>query len=187
MSQDLALIPQFIIQRGNKLEENILSVLLGAIGLSLLAQIAIPLPWTPVPITGQTFGVSLIALMWGRKRAMATFVSYLGLGALGLPVFALGKSGLSIGPTTGYLVGMAAATYWIGTLSDMGWTKTWWRSYLAAFSGSVLIFIAGVVGLSLFIPNSHLWTAGVLPFLPGDLIKTLLSSYLAFQAGKNFH
>lgn len=185
MIQELALVPQYLIQRGNRIQENILSILLGVLCLSLLAQITIPLPWTPVPITGQTFGVALIALILGRKRATATIFSYLALGTIGLPLFAMGKSGFSIGPTTGYLVGMAVATYWMGTLSDWGWTQTWWRSYLAAFSGSLIVFLCGAIGLSFFIPSRDLWSAGVLPFLPGDFLKTLLSSFIAFQAQRS--
>lgn len=151
-------------------------------GLSLLAQIAIPLPWTPVPITGQTFGVALTALIWGRKRATATILSYLALGTLGLPIFAMGKSGFSVGPTTGYLAGMVLATYWMGALSDLGWAKTLGRAYVTSFSGSLIIFFCGVVGLSLFIPSKELWSAGVLPFLPGDFLKSLLASFIAVQA-----
>lgn len=185
MTQELALVPQFIIQRGNKIQENILSVLLGVCGLSLLAQIAIPLPWTPVPITGQTFGVALLALLWGRKRAMAAIVSYVTLGGLGLPIFALGKSGFALGPTSGYLFGMMIATYVMGTLSDRGSTKTWLRSYVTALCGSVIIFTCGILWLSMFLPTKELLSAGLLPFLPGDLLKTLLASFIAFQSGKS--
>ena len=184
MTCELALVPQYLVQRGNKAAENVLSICLGVVFLSLLAQIAVPLPWTPVPITGQTFGVSLTALLWGRKRSSAIILSYLLLGGLGLPIFAMGKSGFSIGPTMGYLVGMAVAAYWMGTLSDWGWTKTWLRSYLTALLGSVIIFSSGVMLLSVFIPAKDLWSAGVLPFLPGDFFKTLLSSFIAFQTQK---
>ncbi len=181
MNTELALVPQYIIQRGNRTLENILSVVAGVLFLSLLAQVAIPLPWTPIPITGQTFGVVLIALIWGKKRGVSTILSYLSLGAFGLPIFAMGRSGLSLGPREGYLIGMVVATYWMGTLSDKGWTKTWWRTYLTAFSGSLIIFSFGVLGLSFFIPARDLLTAGVLPFLPGDFIKTLLATSIAFQ------
>lgn len=182
MTQELAFVPQYLIHRGSKTLENILSILVGVTGLSLLAQIAIPLPWTPVPITGQTFGVALVGLMWGRKRGVTVLLTYLGIGALGLPVFAMGKSGISIGPTVGYLVGMVFASYWIGLLSDLGWTRTFLRSYYAAFSGSVIVFSCGIIVLSFFIPSKNLFAAGVLPFLPGDFIKTLLASFIAYKA-----
>ena len=183
-SLELAPISQFIISRGNKAKENILAVAIGIVLLSLLAQVAIPLPWTPVPVTGQTFGVSLMALLWGRKRAFSVILGYLFLGGIGLPIFALGKSGLSFGPTIGYLIGMALAAVWMGTLSDRGWTKTWLRTYLVALSGSVIIFSCGVFCLSFFLPFKNLLITGVLPFLPGDLIKSLLASYIAFKSQK---
>lgn len=185
MTLELALIPQYLIQRGNKTLENVLSVMCGVAGLSLLSQIAIPLAWTPVPITGQTFGVYLVALLWGRKRGLAVILSYLAIGAVGLPVFALGKYGLSFGPTSGYLVGMVLATYWIGMLSDLGWTKTYLRTYLAAAAGSLVIFACGNIVLSFFIPLKALLAAGVLPFLPGDVIKTSLASYIAYKFQKS--
>lgn len=144
--------------------------------LSLLAQVSIPLPWTPVPITGQTLGVALVALSWGRKRALAVMMSYIAVGAVGLPVFALGKSGLAVGPTMGYLVGMIFASYLVGYLADKGFTKTFGRALLAAYTGSIFIFGFGVLGLSFFIPNEQLLIAGVLPFLPGDLIKNLIAA-----------
>ncbi len=181
MTQEQALIPQFITQRGNQTLDNILSVVSGVFVLSLLAQIAIPLPWTPVPITGQTFGVALTALMWGRKRGCAVVLAYLGVGAIGLPVFALGGSGFSFGPTTGYLIGMVFASYWMGYLADTGYTKTFWRFWFAALSGSLVIFLSGVFVLSFFIPTRDLVTSGILPFLPGDFFKTLLSSSIAYH------
>lgn len=180
--QNQALVPQLIFERGNKILDNIGSVAAGVVAISLLAQLTITLPWTPVPITGQTFGVAVVSLMWGRARAVMTTLSYLSLGALGLPVFAFAKSGFSVGPTMGYLLGMVVASYWMGSLADQGWTKTFWRSWLAAFSGSLIVFSCGVYVLSYFIPKENLFIAGVLPFLPGDIIKTLLASFLVFRS-----
>lgn len=181
MSQELSLVPQYITLRGNKTLENIFCVLLGAFLLSLLAQISIPLSWTPVPITGQTFGVSLLALTWGRKRGLAAMVCYLCAGAIGFPVFAAGASGISFGPTLGYMVGMVFATWWVGWLSDSGWTKTFLRTYLATVSGSVIIFSCGAVVLSFFLPAKDLLVAGILSFLPGDFLKSMLASLITFR------
>ncbi len=111
---------------------NLVTVGVGVGLLSLLAQVAIVLPWTPVPITGQTFGVTLMSLLWGRKRGLAVIVSYVLLGALGLPVFALGKSGLSVGPTLGYLFGMIFAVYFMGTITDRGWCSSFLKTYLTS-------------------------------------------------------
>ncbi|MBL7544187.1 MAG: biotin transporter BioY [Bdellovibrionaceae bacterium] len=179
-----ALVPQILLARGNRTIENVVSVFLGVMVLSVLAQIAIPLPWTPVPVTGQTFGVAFMSLLWGRRRGLAVVLSYIALGAFGLPVFALGKSGFMFGPTMGYLVGMVVASYWMGLLSDWGWTKTFFRSYLAAASGSLITFCFGALVLSTFVPSGTWFIAGVLPFIPGDIIKTLVASYLAYQTQK---
>lgn len=184
MIQEFAPVPRYLVRRGNKVHENILAIGLGVVGLAALARIAIPLPWTPVPITGQTFGVTLLALTWGRSRGVATVLAYLLLGAAGAPVLAGGDSGISFGPTFGYMIGMIVSAAWIGTLVDRGWTKTFLRTYLAAASGSVLIFLFGVAGLSAFVPARELFVAGVLPFLPGDFVKTLLASVIAFRSAK---
>lgn len=184
MTQDQALIPVLISDRPKKLLANFASVLIGTAGLALLAQISLPLPWTPIPITGQTFGVALIALTWGRKRALAVLLSYLAIGAMGLPVFAQAKTGLVVGPTTGYLVGMVIASFVMGALADKGWTKSFARTYLAAFIGSMITFSCGLFVLSFFIPYEQILIAGLLPFIPGDLIKTLAASALAYNGRK---
>lgn len=188
MTAEYALVPQYLARRNaegsQRVLENILVVGLGVLLLSGLAQIVIPLPWTPVPITGQTFGVALTALMWGRKRALAIILNYVLLGAMGLPIFAIAK----LGPTVGYLVGMVFSAYAMGALADLGWTKTFGRTYCAGFIGSMITFICGVIGLSFFLPTSgadrlaELLTAGLVPFLPGDFIKTLLASTIAYRA-----
>ncbi len=182
MLQNQALIPQIILKSENKFLYNILSIFSGVFLMSLLAQVTIPLPFTPVPITGQTFGVSLTALLWGRNRGCITLASYLALGALGLPVFAMGKSGLFLGPTTGYLIGMFFASYAMGALADLGWTKSFSKTWLAAFCGSIITFAFGLFGLAFFIPKQQLLMAGLIPFLPGDIIKTLFASALAWRS-----
>lgn len=151
----------------------------GVVALSLLAQIALPLGFTPVPLTGQTFGVYLIALLCGRKLGGAIVASYLAVGFVGLPVFAGAASGLSFGPTLGYLVGMLVASQAVGYLADRGWTKSFGRAWLAAVAGSVCVFTMGLAVLSAFVPADALLISGFLPFLPGDLIKTTLAASIA--------
>src|SRR5690242_2967503 len=111
MTPSQAIVPVLIDRTKTRWLSEALAVFGGVALLSALAQVVIHLPWTPVPITGQTFGIALLALSWGRKRAVAAMVSYLAIGALGVPVFALGQTGLSFGPTMGYLVGMLFATF----------------------------------------------------------------------------
>ncbi len=174
-----ALIPQIISKAERKTLSDFISIIAGVAVLSLLAQIIIPLPWTPVPITGQTFGVTLVALSWGRKRALAVLLLYMALGGFGLPVFAAGKSGLLLGPTLGYLAGMVCSSYVVGYLADKGFTRTFKKSLIAAFCGSALVFLFGLIGLSFFVPFEALMAAGLLPFIPGDIIKNTLAAYLS--------
>ena len=184
MHSSQAVVPQTIIQLSNKVLACVLSIIIGVGVLSLLAQLKIVLPWTPVPITGQTFGVALLALLWGSRLSLATFMTYLTIGFLGAPIFAGGLSGLLIGPTFGYLVGMLLASFVVGRLSDKGWSKSFPKALGAAYVGSTIIFSCGVLGLALFLPSEKLFLAGVAPFLLGDLIKNLLAAYSVSKISK---
>lgn len=173
-----ALIPQLLHKNINLsgLAGHFFAVTFGVLLLVVLSQLAIPLPWTPVPLTGQTLGVLLISLWGGRRFAPVCFTVYLGLGAAGAPVFALGGAGFVLGPTTGYLLGMALASFLVGHLADLGWGKTFFKRFLAGLLGITLILGMGVWGLSFFIPNKMLLMTGLLPFLPGEIIKVFIVS-----------
>ena len=185
MKNSQALVSRFVVSRGNQLTYNLAAIASGVVVLSLLAQVSLPLPWTPVPITGQTFGVALIALMWGFKRGFASVLSYLLLGAAGLPIFAAAKAGIG-GPTTGYLFGMLAGSIVMGYLSDIGWTKSFKKTLLASYLGSVCVCTFGIVGLSFFMPREGLLVAGLYPFLLGDLLKNTMAAMLVTQSEKVF-
>ncbi|MNL18170.1 Biotin transporter BioY [compost metagenome] len=185
MILEQSFVPGIILKNGNKISHNLAATLIGSSAIALLAQISIPLSFTPVPITGQTFGVALISLLWGKWRGVAAVTTYLILGFSGVPIFALGKSGWSFGPTSGYLVGMIAAAFLMGTLSDRGWTKKLWRTWLAAFLGSCVTFSFGVLVLSLYVPKESLLIAGVIPFVPGDLVKTLMACFIVRQVSQS--
>jgi biotin transporter BioY len=98
------------------------------------------------------------------------------LGYLGVPVLAAGKAGLVLGPTFGYLVGMALAVCVVGGLSESGFAKGFWRSLLSAYVGSILIFAFGLLGLCYFVEGEALLVAGLYPFLIGDLIKNVAAA-----------
>lgn len=159
--------------------------------IALLTRLVIHLPWTPVPITGQTFGVALMALMFGRNRAAAVVAGYLVIGAVGAPIFAGGVGGaaaLTLGPTLGYLLGMLLAAPMVGALADLGATKNFFRAFGAAVCGSLIIFTCGLVGLSHFLPNlslSALLAAGLWPFLAGDLVKNVLAASIATRVTRS--
>jgi biotin transport system substrate-specific component len=172
-------IPSLIQDSKHEIYYKLATIFFGVLGLSVLAQVAIPLPFSPVPITGQTFGVTLMALLFGRKLSVYTICAYLFLGGFGLPIFAMGRFGLSFGPTTGYLVGMFFSAIWVGYLADKGFSKKLHLAFLAGLSGSILVFTFGIIGLAYFIPSANLMTIGLIPFLPGDLIKTTFAATIA--------
>jgi biotin transport system substrate-specific component len=155
--------------------------------LALCAHIVIPLPWTPVPITGQTFGVLLVAVLLGARRGALAVILYLIEGAAGLPVFQpLGASGVLrfAGPTGGYLMAYPFAAFVTGWMSARASSAA---SHLTAavragllagalIAGEIVIFFGGCAWLA---SGLHLgWrqavTLGALPFLPGELIKMAL-------------
>ncbi len=153
---------------------DVILILLGAVFVAVLAQIEIPLPFTPVPITGQTFGVLLVGAALGSKRGAASLVSYLALGLFGLPFFAGGAHGLDvlIGATGGYLIGFVIAAYVIGLLAERGLERSMRTSVIPFLVGTVIIYVCGVAWLAVFLGSfSKALAAGLLPFLIGDAIK----------------
>ena len=146
-----------------ELLKNILLVLSGVIFLSVMSQVVIPLPFTPVPISLGTFGVTLMALLYGRKLGTATVLSYVAAGSLGAPIFAGLIAGSLFSPTGGYI---------LGYLSDKGVTKSYLKTILSLMLSSAIILTLGAFVLSLFMPGKNAFIIGVLPFLPGDAIKS---------------
>lgn len=164
------------------------AILAGVILLAATAQIVIPLSWTPVPITGQSFGVLLLALLWGRHRALGAVSVYVSFGFLGLPVFAAGAAlPMLIGPTTGYLLGMVLAAFVVGMLADHGWAKNYFSAFFAAILGTLLILICGILGLSFWAlpPETSLLAAGFWPFVPGGILKAAVSAGIAARVSKS--
>ncbi|MEK6554185.1 MAG: biotin transporter BioY [Bdellovibrionota bacterium] len=153
--------------------KSLITVSIGVVAMALLSQVAIPLPGTPVPLTGQTFGVVLIALLMGSTLGSLTLVSYFTLGLFGAPIMAMGKSLTVIGPTSGYLVGMVLAAYIVGAISDRGFGRTFWSAFTVSFFAGAFIIFTGALGLRFFMPDSTVLAAGVIPFIVGDVIKSL--------------
>lgn len=142
------------------------------------AYLSFNLPFSPVPITAQTFGVLLVAMALGRVRGCAVVLAYLAEGAAGLPVFAGGKAGLVAlaGPTGGYLIGFLVATVLIGWLADRGWDKGYLKSVAAMTLGTTAIFVSGLTQLALFVPAASVPALGFWPFVPGAIIKISLAA-----------
>lgn len=160
---------------------NLVVCLVGVAVITLCAQITIMLPFSPVPITGQSFAILVIGSSYGFKRALVTSLSYVGLGALGLPVFSGGKFGLLAlsGPTGGYILGFIIAASVMGLLGDMGKDRNL-KSSLGLFAlGHIVIFIFGILWLSNFVPSSVLLAKGFFPFIPGLILKTILAGFFS--------
>lgn len=145
------------------------------------ASVAVPLPWTQVPMSLQPLFVLLAGCLLGAGAGAAAMAAYLGLGALGAPVFALGGAGLPwlLGPTGGYLFAMPAAAWIVGSIGgrDPGVA----RQLLALTAGMCALYVGGVAQL-LLVTGQDLRSVialGVLPFLLGDLTKILAALLLA--------
>ncbi|MCI0595450.1 MAG: biotin transporter BioY [candidate division Zixibacteria bacterium] len=153
-------------------------VLGGSFLMALSAQIAIPLPFSPVPITGQTFAVLVVGMLLGRWRGTAAVLAYLTEGTLGLPVFAGGAAGIAkiLGPTGGYLVSFLPAAYLVGYLAEKGWDRKISTTFLAMILGNVIIFSFGALWLARFVGLDKALSLGVLPFLAGDVVKIGLAT-----------
>lgn len=157
------------------------------VGASLLtalaAQVTVPVPWSPVPITGQTFVVLLSGAVLGARRAFLAQALYLAEGALGLPVFAVGGAGAATfaGPTAGYLLAFPLAAALTGALAERGWDRHFGTMLVAMLVGSTVVFALGLAVLAGFVPSDRLLAAGLYPFIPGDIVKATLAA-LAFPA-----
>jgi biotin transport system substrate-specific component len=160
---------------------NALLIATASVVTALAARIAIPVPWSPVPLTGQTFAVLLSGAVLGARRAFLAQALYLAEGAFGLPVFAGGAAGFAIfaGPTGGYLLAFPFAAAATGALAERGWDRRFVTMLAAMLLGSTVIFALGLIQLSRFVPPGQLLAAGLLPFVPGDLVKSALAA-LAF-------
>ena len=149
------------------------AVTLGAALVAAAAQVAVPLPGTPVPLTLQPLAVLIVGGLLGPWLGASSLLVYLALGAVGLPVFTpIGLPGIArlIGPTGGYLLAYPLAAYAVGKLS--GSAPGYARVALAALAGLVLIYLGGMAQLLLLTGSLRAAARfGSLPFLIGDLIK----------------
>jgi len=177
------------IYSGEGIAADALRIAAANILLVLCAHIVIPLPWTPVPVTGQTFGVLFVAVLLGARRGAITLILYLLEGAAGLPVFQpLGLPGLArfAGPTAGYLFSYPLAAFVTGWLvergakirdSRVGGSRLAGLSLVGALiSGEAIIFACGCAWLALFLGMgwSVALSQGALPFVSGEIIKMAL-------------
>ncbi|MSQ15355.1 MAG: biotin transporter BioY [Dehalococcoidia bacterium] len=152
--------------------------------VALCAQIKIPL--TPVPITGQTLGVLVAGAVLGSWRGGLSLIAYTLQGGFGLPFFAGGAAGFAViaGPTGGYIVGFVFAAFMIGLLAEGGWDRSFITMAFALLLGNVIIYVFGLGGLARFVPGEKLLALGLLPFIPGDIVKLILATLVIPGAWK---
>jgi biotin transport system substrate-specific component len=155
----------------------------GSIVIALGAQIAVGYP---VPVTGQTFAVLMVAALLGSRRGTLCILTYLAEGLLGLPVFAQGKGGLVafLGPTGGYLVGFVFAAWVVGALSERAWDRRVLSTVAAMVLGNAVIYACGLAWLFCSVRvlakplSGGVLAVGLYPFLVGDLLKIALAATL---------
>lgn len=156
---------------------NAVLVLAGSLFVALCAQIIIPLPFTPVPITAQTLGVLLVGSLLGTRQGALALVLYLLMGLVGLPFFAGGESGWHYvqGATLGYLVAFPLAAALTGWLAERGWDRSTLTTMLSMVLGNAVIYTLGVGWLALLIGLHAAVMKGMVPFIVGDIVKIVLA------------
>lgn len=155
-------------------------IILGSLFVAASAQLAIYLPFSPIPITGQTFAVLLTGALLGSKRGGLSVALYILEGLLGLPVFAGGTGGIAVlfGPTAGFLAGFIPAAALIGYLSEKAFDRKPLLMVAAFTGGQTVIYIFGILRLLAFVNYGQALQVGVLPFLAGDVVKAGLAMTL---------
>jgi biotin transport system substrate-specific component len=157
----------------------------GGVGfITLLAQIAIPVPGSPVPVTGQTLAVLLIGTTYGARLGALTFATYLLAGIAGAPIFAPSATAANhgidrlIGATGGYLVGMLVASLVLGYLADKKADQKFRTSFPALLFGDTIIFTFGLLWLqaSLNLTWAQTISAGFTPFILGEMLKIAITA-----------
>jgi biotin transport system substrate-specific component len=165
-----------------------LLVLAGTGLVAAAAQVSIPLPFTPVPITGQTFAVVLVGASLGAARGFSSLLLYMLLGMAGAPIYSDQTSGWDVvsGPTGGYIVGFVLAAALTGYLAERRWDRKVSTAIAAMLTGNVLIYLVGLPWLAVDLGTNLEKTLefGLYPFVPGDVFKLYLAAMLLPTAWK---
>ena len=178
MSLSATSLRSSLIPRSTALSNAVL-VVSGVLGLAALAQIAIPVPGSPVPVTGQTLGVLILGTAYGSTLGFTTFALYILAGIAGAPVFADGGQGLDriVGATGGYLVGMLVATFVLGQLARFRLDQKFFTALPSMLIGTVTTFSFGLIWLHQYTGQSWSWTfeKGLTPFIVGEVLKIAIA------------
>jgi biotin transport system substrate-specific component len=174
------LVPVRLAERTPTRVRHAVLIVLGTAAVALTAQIYIPT--TPVPFTGQTFGVLVVGGALGFRRGAAALLLYLAIGALGAPIYAEGRAGVDIvfGATGGYLIGFVAAAAVVGRLAELGWDRRLGAALATMLVGTAIIYAFGVPWLKAATGMS--WSesiaTGLTPFLLWDLAKLAIAAVI---------
>ncbi len=164
----------------------------GVVVVGLLAQVTIPLPY--VPITGQTLGVILVGAALGAKRGAASLATYLVAGLAGAPIFAEfgGGPGMVLEPSFGFIIGFIPSAFVAGWMAERAWDRKFILALLGFIAASALPFVVGVpymawvlnsiMGLGL--DFAGVMNAGLIPFIPGGIVKAAIAAGLIPLAWK---
>jgi biotin transport system substrate-specific component len=172
------LVPIRVGESISSRSRHIVLILVGVLIVAVCARIYIPT--TPVPFTGQTFGVLVVGGALGFRRAAASLALYLAIGALGVPIFSQGRGGIDVvtGATGGYIVGFVVAAALVGRLAELGWDRHIGGSIGAMLLGSALIYAVGVPWLmattGLAAPEAI--AEGMTKFLVWDAVKLVAAA-----------
>jgi biotin transport system substrate-specific component len=178
MQTTLALTLTRQLSARNRWLTDVALVTVGSLLVTLMSQISIALPPSPVPITGQTFAVLIVGAVLGSKRGAASLAFYLAQGAAGLPVFAEHRSGLVtlLGPTGGYLFGFVLAAFIVGWLAERGLDRKWHTTLIPFLAGSIVIYAVGLPWLAAFVGWDNAFAFGLWPYVTGDILKLIFAA-----------
>ena len=172
--------------KSKSLTVNLVVALSGSLLLALLARLSIPVPFSPVPITGQTFGILFLGAVLGSRIGTLSVIMYIFEGLIGLPVFAGGTMGFLylLGPTGGYLIGFIPAVYLVGYLSERGWTINFTSVFLTMIIGTSVIFVFGISWLSVTAGFGTALSIGLYPYIPGAAVKIILATVAVYSMNR---
>ena len=186
MTEKAVTIPSVVIERlvrGRAAADMLLVVGASAL-IAIAAQIAIPLPFTPVPLTLQPLAVILVGVALGATRGAAAAALYLLEGFSGMPVFAQGHGGAAwlLGPTAGYLYSYPFAAWVAGFVSQRGWGSSIVRSITGMLLALGVIYLGGWSWLAALTDPRTAFAAGVAPFVVADIVKVAIGAALLPKA-----
>ncbi len=184
------LVPVRVGERMSSRARHAALVVIGALFIALTANFSVPVPGSPVPVTGQTLSVLVVGGALGFRRGGMASLLYLVLG-LGLPIYAEHHSGIAtlatiesgrlvLGATGGYLLGFVVGTALVGRLAELGWDRGLGGALAAMVLGNLAIYLVGLPWLMAATGQTPAWTLanGLEPFVIGDIVKLALAAVL---------